>query len=64
MTNGGSYKPRKVLTLECWSCGKSFQATRPDARFCTSTCRKQMSRASRAAMSLKKNTTLKGAPKK
>lgn len=48
VTYGGSYRPRKLLTLECQSCGEVFQATRPDARYCTANCRKQSSRAMQA----------------
>lgn len=46
-TSGGRYKPRKLLTLTCKICGEKFQATRPDARYCSATCRSTISRATR-----------------
>lgn len=47
MTHGGSYKPRKLITLKCSMCPNTFEATRPDALYCGENCRKQGSRLKR-----------------
>lgn len=63
MTHGGNYKPRRPINLHCFICSEVFTATRPDAKFCTPTCRQQYSRASRLVKAVqKKHQTTKGKP--
>lgn len=39
-----TYRPRELLTLWCWCCGREFMATRTDATLCGPTCRKRVQR--------------------
>lgn len=63
MTCRGSYLPRKKITLECFACGNKFEATRADARYCSSMCRQQISRAMRACATVRKSLVSTNAPK-
>lgn len=39
--------PARLHELECWECGESFMAAKPDARFCSQACQKRAWRARR-----------------
>lgn len=40
--------PARLHELECWECGESFRAAKPDARFCSQACQKRAWRARRS----------------
>lgn len=64
MTSGGRYKPRRIIKCTCRVCGHTFDATRPDAMYCDTTCRQEASRAKRAGKGYKRNVTcVKGVKK-